>query len=120
MEYEYDLPSKEARKWAMVCHLAALAGLSAIPFANIIGPFVIWLIKRDVDPFVDEQGKEAINFQITMTIYMAVSLLLILVLIGIVFVFIIPVVSVALTIVAAIKANDGEHYRYPYTLRLID
>ncbi len=97
--------------WAMWCHLAALAGYTGIPFANIIGPFIVWMFKRDTDPFVDSQGKESINFQISITLYIVISVFLILVLVGILFLILIPVAALILTIVAAIKANDGEDYR---------
>ena len=120
MEYEYDLPSKEARTWAMWCHLAAIVGYLGIPFGNIVGPLIIWLMKRDTDPFVDAQGKESLNFQISITIYVMISIFLILVLVGILFLIVVPVAALILTIIAAIKANDGEDYRYPFTIRLID
>ena len=120
MEYEYDLPGKEARMWAMWCHLAAFSGYLGVPFGNIIGPLILWLMKREMDPFVDAQGKEALNFQISLTIYLLVSLLLCLILIGFILLPVVYVGGLILTIVAAVKANDGEDYRYPFTIRLID
>lgn len=60
-------PSAEARQWAMLCHFAAFFGL-VFPFGNLLGPLVVWQIKRDLDPFVDAQGKEAVNFQISVTL----------------------------------------------------
>ncbi len=119
MDYTYDLPDKEARMWAMWCHLAAIAGYTGIPFANIIGPFIVWMIKRDTDPFVDYHGKESLNFQISVTIYLVISAFLVLVLIGILFLIVIPIAALILTIIATIKANDGDDYRYPCTIRLI-
>ena len=65
MEYGYDLPDKEARMWAMWCHLSAIVGYLGVPFGNIIGPFVVWMIKRDTDPFVDDHGKESLKFEIS-------------------------------------------------------
>src|SRR5262249_27436623 len=56
---------KDARLWGMLCHLTALSGLIGIPFGTILGPLIIWLIKRGEIPFVDDQGKESLNFQIT-------------------------------------------------------
>ena len=119
MSSEYGLPSKNARMWAMWCHLSALSGYF-IPFGNIIGPFVIWLMKRETDPFVDAQGKEAVNFQISVTLYLVVSAFLTLVVIGILFLILIPIAGLILTIIAGIKAHDGVDYRYPLTIRLMD
>ncbi|MBN1509615.1 MAG: DUF4870 domain-containing protein [Sedimentisphaerales bacterium] len=110
--------NRDARMWAMFCHLAGLAFLVVPAIGSVIGPLVIWLIKKDQHPFVDEQGKEALNFQITMLIYAAVATLLIVLVItaciGIPLVVVVGIADIVLIIVAAIKANDGYHYRYPY------
>ena len=71
-------PSQEVRQWAMFCHLSALLGIW-IPFGTIIGPLILWQIKREMDPFIDAQGKEALNFQITVAIASAICFLLMLV-----------------------------------------
>ena len=107
--------SKDARMWAMFCHLAGLAAfLPIIPaFGAVIGPLVVWLLKKDEFPFVNEQGKEALNFQITMLIYGLISALLTLVCIGIFLAAAVVIVDIVFIIVAAIKTNDGDHYRYP-------
>lgn len=102
----------------MLAHLSALAGF-VIPFGNIVGPLVIWLIKKDGSPFVDDQGKESLNFQITITILMIVSAILIIVIIGILLLPLVGLLSLIFIIVAAVKANGGERYRYPFALRLI-
>ena len=111
-------PSADERQWALFAHLSALAGF-IIPFGNLLGPLVIWQIKKNEMAFVDDQGKEALNFQITVTIAMLVSLVLTLVLIGILLMFVVGIGALVLTIIGAIKANNGETYRYPMTLRLI-
>ena len=112
--------AKEERNWAMLCHLSGFLGyLTVVPFASIIGPLVVWLLKKDTSGFVDEHGKESINFQITMSIAYAITLMLCLVIIGF---FILPVLGVwlvVLMIVAAIKAASGEHFRYPLTIRFV-
>jgi uncharacterized protein len=110
--------NKDARLWAMLCHLGALAGY-IIPMGNIIGPLVFWLIKRNDYPFVDEQGKEALNFQITVLMAAVVCFLLMFVLIGIPLLIALGITDLVLVIIAAIKANNGEHYRYPFAIRLI-
>ncbi len=108
----------EERQWAMFAHLAGLAGF-VFPFGNLIGPLIVWQVKKDQMPFVDEQGKEALNFQITVCLALLVSLVLMLVLIGFLLMPIVAVGALVFTVIAAIKANDGEHYRYPFALRLI-
>ena len=113
-------PDKDACLWATFTHLAAFAGLLGIPFGSIIGPLVLWLIKKNEVPFVDYSGKEALNFQISIAIYMIASTPL---LCGgpLVLLAWIPLGIVALifTIIAAIKANNGEYYRYPITIRIL-
>ena len=111
--------SAEERQWAMFAHLSALIGL-VIPFGNLLGPLVVWLMKKETMPFVDQQGKEALNFQITVSIALVVSAILIIVVIGFVLMLLIGVAAIVLTIMAAIKANEGVAYRYPFTLRLIN
>lgn len=111
--------NREENMWAMFCHLSAFAIFIIPSFGNIIAPLIIWLIKKDEFPLVNDQGKEAINFQITMTIYFIVSIIFSFFIIGIPLLialfFFIPIV----TIIAAIKANEGEMYRYPLTIRFI-
>ncbi|NUT90140.1 DUF4870 domain-containing protein [Pseudomonas corrugata] len=111
-------PDREARQWAMFCHLSALSGL-VIPFGTLIGPLVLWQVKRESDPFVDAQGKEALNFQITVAIASLISLLLMVVVIGFFLFGLIAIGALVLTIIGGIKANEGQPYRYPFTWRLI-
>ena len=118
--------NKDARMWAMFCHLAGLAWLLPIlpVIGSIVAPLIIWQIKKDELPFVDEQGKEAVNFQISMFIYsFAGSIACAITCIGIplipVVVIVIGICDLVFLIIAAIKANNGEHYRYPLSIRLI-
>ena len=110
--------SKEERNWAMGCHLASFAGF-LIPFGNIIGPLVVWLIKKEEFPPVADQGKEAVNFQITVALMGIVCAMLILVFIGLLLLPVLAIYWIVFTIIATMKANEGECYRYPFTLRLI-
>jgi hypothetical protein len=105
--------------WAMLAHLSALSGF-IIPFGSILGPLIIWLIKRDEMSFVNDQAKEALNFNISMTIYMLVSLVLVFVVIGIPLMIVLGIAWLVLAILAAVKANEGVAYRYPLTLRLVN
>ena len=128
--YGLATPSSDERQWAMLAHLSALLGALVTGVLGggwgcFIGPLVIWLIKRDALPFVNEQGKEALNFNITVAIAVAALWALSLLTLGIGLIVALPawiVIGVAwlvLTIIAAVKANAGEHYRYPLCLRLI-
>jgi uncharacterized protein len=110
--------SQQERTWGMLAHLSALLSYW-IPFGNFIGPLVVWLIKKDEMPFVDDQGKEALNFQITMLIATAVVAASICIGIGFILLPLLIVYALVLTIIAAVKANQGIVYRYPLTLRLI-
>jgi uncharacterized Tic20 family protein len=111
--------NKEELNWAMACHLAALSGF-IIPFGNIIGPLIIWLIKKDTMPLVDQHGKESLNFQITVTIAAVISFILMFVLIGFVLMVIVGLGALVLTILAAVKVAGGQvDYKYPWALRLI-
>ena len=110
----------EARKWASLCHVVALSGLIGNGVGFVLGPLVVWLIKKDEYPFVEEQGKEAINFQITMIIAAIVSGILTVVVVGFFLLVAIGIVMIAFPIVAAVKASKGEAYRYPFTIRFIN
>jgi uncharacterized Tic20 family protein len=112
------LPSREARQWAMFCHLAAFLGL-IFPFGNLLGPLILWQLKKETDPFIDAQGKEALNFQITVALAAVVCFMLIIVVIGFPLLMLVGVGALVLTIIAGIKANEGVAYRYPFTWRLI-
>lgn len=112
---------KETRTWAMVCHLAAFVAFIGIPFGHILGPLVVWLIKKNEYAFVDDQGKEALNFQISMTIYGFLVLIFAFLTLGlgaIVFIFL-AIAEIVLVIIAAVAANNGEYYRYPFTIRFL-
>lgn len=108
----------EDRSWAMAVHLSAFAG-HVFPFAHIIAPLVIWLLRRDTSAFVDDQGKESVNAQITFTIYFAVAVALCFVLIGIPLLAGLYLANLILVIMASIAAHEGKVYRYPYILRLV-
>ena len=118
--------AQDARMLAMFCHLAGVVGLSPLlpGIGGIVVPFVIWQIKKEQFPFVDEQGKEAVNFQMSMLLYAligsavcaitCVGWILIPFVLGIV-----GVVDLVFLLIAAFKANSGRHYRYPLTIRFI-
>lgn len=115
------------RTWTMLCHVSALIVLLGIPFGNILGPFIVWLFKKNEYPAVDMQGRESMNFQISMTIYAGIALILAIVLtpvlIGFVFYPVVGIIALAdiiLTIIATVKASDTIPYHYPLTIRIIN
>ncbi len=119
-------PSADERQWAMFAHLSALVGgIVTTGWGCFIGPLVIWLVKKDTMPFVDDQAKEALNFNITVGIIFLALLLMSIMTLGVGLILAIPawiIVGIAwlvFTIIAAIKANEGVAYRFPMTLRLI-
>jgi len=123
--------NQEERTWGMFCHLAALVALLGVPFGHIIGPLVVWLIKKDQSPFVDDQGREALNFQLTLTIYglvivgvtIVISILtcalgaIVLVPLAALLFIALEVVGIVFAIIAAINVNNGVAYRYPFSMR---
>ena len=115
--YDYLPPNRDSRTMSMICHLSSFAGaLGIVPFGNIVVPLIIWLVKKD-DPFVDHHGREVLNFQISIFIYTIIAAVLCFVLIGFLLLPIVMLANLILTIVAAIRAKDGERYQYPMTIR---
>lgn len=112
------LSHPDERMWAMLAHLSSLTGLFTV-VGSIVGPLIVWQIQKDKSAFVDYHGKEAVNFNITIAIAAAVSFLLFLLLIGLVLIWIVGAVWLIFTVIAAIKANNGEYYKYPLTFRFI-
>ncbi|WP_201314044.1 DUF4870 domain-containing protein [Dyella sp. EPa41] len=124
-----DMPSADERQWALFAHLSALLGCIVtgawFGWGCFLGPLIIWLVKKDTMPFVDDQAKEALNFNITVAIIGVALLVLTAITFGLGVLLAIPigvVVGIAwlvFTILAGIRANEGVRYRYPFTLRLI-
>ena len=107
------------RTWCVVCHLSALAGFVVPALGHLLGPLIVWLLKRGDSPEIDEHGKESLNFQISMLIYNIVAGILCLVLIGFILLPILHVLNVVFVIIAALRAGEGQMYRYPLTIRLV-
>jgi len=119
--------SHQESNWATFCHLSALAGyllpltypFSCVLLGNLIGPLIIWLLKKDFYPSVDQHGKEALNFQISISIYALAASALIVVLIGIPMLIGLAIFNFITIIVAAVKCKNGQAFRYPLSLRLL-
>ena len=127
-ELDRDIPDAEARKWAMLCHLGGLITLflAPIPGANVVIPFIVWSAKRHDHPYIDVQGREAINFQVSMALlYVAVGFIvwvLAFVFIGKLLLWVPGLILIAQlggTVIGAIRAYDGERFRYPLILRFV-
>jgi len=113
-------PSRTERQWAMGCHLIALCGyVIPIPAANLIGPLILWLVKREDGAFIDDQGRESLNFQISLFLYALLCGLLAITGIGLLLIFPLIVFGFICVIIGAVKANEGITYRYPACIRFI-
>lgn len=110
--------NKDENSLGILCHLLALTTF-IVPFGNVLGPLVLWLIKRGSSPYLDEVGKEAVNFNISWLIYGVVAGLSLFVVIGLLLLPLVALVWLILVVVASIKASEGKIYRYPLTIRFI-
>lgn len=108
----------DERNWAMFCHLAAFSGV-IIPFGHVIGPLIMWTMKKDDSELVNREGKKSLNFQISMSIYLFVSALLVFVGIGIVLLMALGIISIIFVVMAIVKTLNGEDYQYPLTIEFI-
>ena len=111
-----DPVPSDSRGWAAAAHLIPLIPLIGLGF---IGPLVIWLMKKEEDPFVEYHARESLNFQITLIIYILASILLMIVIIGFVLIFVVLIFALVVEIIAGVKAANGEFYRYPLTFRFV-
>jgi uncharacterized Tic20 family protein len=111
--------SSDIRTWCVLCHASALTGLFFHALGFVLGPLIVWLIKRGESAEIDANGKESLNFQISMLIYHAVAIILCFVLIGIPILIALWIADIVFTIIASVKTSQGEFYRYPMTIRFI-
>jgi uncharacterized protein len=109
---------KNANLLAMWCHLGTFAG-ALVPFTNFLVPFLIWITKKDEYEFVDDQGRESLNFQISLAIYSIIGALLIFLVVGIFFLVVVALFAIVQVIKASIAASNGTKYRYPFCFRFI-
>ncbi|WP_063700622.1 DUF4870 domain-containing protein [Pseudoalteromonas gelatinilytica] len=115
---EIIVADKEQRTWAMFCHLSALAGL-LFPFGSVIGPLIVWLVKKEEMPLVAEHGRKSLNFQLTMMIAYIVCFMLMFVVVGVILLPLVALLSLIMVVVSAIKANDGKEVKYPMAIEFI-
>lgn len=112
--------SSDTRTWCVLCHASALLGLFLHFLGHLLGPLIVWLMKRGDSPEIDAYGKESLNFQLSMLIYDAIAGILCIVLIGIPILIGLWILNTVLVIIASVKASEGKFYRYPFTIRLIN
>ena len=110
---------KQIRNWAMACHLISLIAFIGVPLGNILGPLILWLLKRNEHHLIDENGKESLNFQITMSLCAIVAVALMFILVGFLLIAAVIITDVILVIMASVKVSNGESYKYPFVVRLI-
>lgn len=118
--------SSKARTWCILCHATALLGGGLPAIGHLVGPLIIWLLKKDEYPEVDAHGKESLNFQISMMIYAAALAVIVFVLLFVIVGFlliplfgILYLADIVLVIIASIKASEGVLFRYPLTIRFL-
>ena len=110
---------EKQRLWAVFAHLSALLMLLGLPLGNVLGPLVIWLIKRKKMPQVDEAGRQSLNFQISMSLYTLISFIVCYVFVG--FLLILPILlfNIVMVLYATIKTSNQERFKYPLTIHFI-
>jgi len=108
------------RMWGMLTHLLAFSTFVGIPLGNVVGPLIIYLIKKDEYEFVAQEGKEVLNFQITWSIIFIISTALIIVGIGILMLIGFGIAWLVLVILGSVAANNGESYKYPLTIKFLN
>ena len=116
-EFESTNIENQDKTFGMLCHLLAFIGLLGVPFGHLLGPLVMWIIKKDESDFVDKCGKASINFQLSMTIYFLISIPLVYIIIGIPAILILYIIDIVCIIKASIKANEGILYQYPMAIK---
>jgi uncharacterized Tic20 family protein len=112
-------PTENERTWGMLAHLSALVGLVIPLIGNVVGPLGVSIARADQSAFVAAHAKEALNFNISVTLAAVVCALLMLVFIGFLLGSALFIAWLVMTLIAAIKASEGVAYRYPFSLRLV-
>ncbi|MCC9607131.1 DUF4870 domain-containing protein [Blastopirellula sp. JC732] len=115
---EAEIPTPENRTMAMLCHLLSFSGyVIPIPLVAVIAPLILWSMKKEESEFIDHHGRESINFQLSILIYVTIGVVLICAYVGFLLLPAIGAFAIVMPIIAAVKANQGEWYRYPLCIR---
>ena len=115
---ELIVTDHDEKIWGMMCHFASFLGF-VVPLGNILGPLLVYLMKKDIYRFVEEQGKESMNFEITMTIYVLICIPLVFVIVGAIILPALIIFWITVVILAAVRNSEGRSFRYPITIRFI-
>jgi hypothetical protein len=120
MQYQppMSLQTPEQKQMGLFLHLSQLLNI-VIPFAGVVAPVVLWQVKKDEMPQLDVHGKMVANWLISSLIYFVVSLILMIVIVGILGVIAVGIMSVVFPIIGGIKANNGELWEYPLTIKFL-
>ena len=113
------VPTEDERMWGLIAHLSGLLA-SLLGGLSFLGPLIVWLVKKDQSPFVADQAKEALNFQIAVFIALLISGIATLACVGFILLPVVIIGSIVYAVIGAMEANKGVYYRYPYTFRLIN
>jgi hypothetical protein len=116
---ENKVLTESERSWAMLCHLSGFASFLPIPFGGIIGPLIFWLSRKDESAWVDENGKAALNFNLSILLYIILVSPLCFILIGFPLIGMLLTLKVVCVIIASIKASKGERFRYPLAIPFV-
>ncbi len=119
VEYPVEELSNDEKMWAAFCHLSAMLIFLLFGVGHIIGPLAVWLLKRLDSEYVDWHGREALNFQISISIYALISFLLVFAVVGVFLLVALFVFWFVVVIIAAIKANYGDKFEYPLCIRFL-
>jgi uncharacterized protein len=115
---ENKVLSESERNWAMLCHLSAFAGFF-FPFGGIIGPLICWLSRKDDSQWVDENGKASMNFQLSILLYIVLTIPLLFIIVGIPILMFLGALKIVCIIIASIKSSKGEKFKYPLAIPFI-
>lgn len=118
LSMENDSNERESRQWSMFLHLSVLTGF-IVPLAGLVAPIVIWQMKKNDSPKLDMHGKIVVNWVLSMILYMIVSVVLSFVVIGLPMLLALVVLNIVFPIIGGIKANNGETWRYPLSIRFM-
>lgn len=112
---ENRLLTETERNWSMLCHLSAFAGFF-FPFGGIIGPLIFWLSKKDESAWINENGKAAMNFNMSILLYIILCIPLMIIIVGIPIAIFLVTFKVVCIIIASVKSARGEMFRYPLAI----
>ncbi len=114
-----EMTEKQVNQYAMFIHLGGISWIIGIFLGNIIVPLILWQLKKDISPIIDKAGKDVLNFQISILIYLVGASLLTFIFIGFLIVPVLLIANIVFPIIAGLKANAGEEYPYPLTIKFI-